>query len=116
MTHLNKKQMSNAIYQPNKDEEVLEDETIAYTFLLRKVNPSDDEAYAKEVTFNGYTTFYVKSYNNRLFNPLGLNDERIHSLSRIRFVSVPKKVYADYLRFLESKNPVWLTHAERKNK
>jgi len=119
MGHTSDRDINDSIFK-QKPKTTPDDSTIAYTLLLKEVEPTDDVAYAKEVIYNGFKTFYVKSSQSRLFNPFGMYDENTENKSRNglrkwKFIAVPKKAYDHYLKFLKTKNPVWLSNAEREN-
>jgi hypothetical protein len=80
-----------------------------------------DFAYAKTVTVNNKTKFFVKRGDHgKLFNPIGMSDEWTHRDFRNKtgkkqwnFMEVNERVFTFYIRFLKSKNTAHHMNAER---
>ena len=80
-----------------------------------------DLAFAKAVTVNGRTRFFIKQGDNgRLFNPIGMTDQWTHNKFRHHtgskqwnFVEVSPRAFGFYLDFLRTKNTAYHKNAER---
>ncbi len=111
---------------PNeKNVAVEEDErsVIAYTHLANHSLEDEKETFAKAVTVGKKTTYWIlHGLQSTLFNPYGFDSE---DFTRSRasvtrkgkreyvFKKVEEQVFSYYLKFLKTKNPLWLRHAER---
>ena len=86
-----------------------------------RVSEDSDYIYAKSITRNGNTNFYVKSNRyNKLYNPTGMYTEGQHKRfnkmigsNEFKFKRVNLRVFELYTSFLKTKNTAWLNNAER---
>jgi len=78
-------------------------------------------AYAKAVDKAGQKKYYVKMSNEgKMFNPIGMMHEhhskqidRQRGRNVFEFTEVNLQAFNMYVRFLQSKNTAYLSHAER---
>lgn len=122
------------IFNPDK-ERVLIDETkesiVYYTMVgLQDYIDSDNrpvvtddmsKVYAKSVTTNGSTKFYIKTGTyGKIFNPIGMFSEGKNNKfvartgkNEYEFKNVNQNIFDMYINFLSTKNLAWLNNAER---
>lgn len=70
------------------------------------------KAYAKEVVSHGKPTYYLKSYNNAPFDPLGSYANR-ETLLETTLKKVNREVFDNYLIYLKTHRSIYLTKAQR---
>ena len=75
-------------------------------------NPNE-QFYAKSVTKTGDPVYYVREHAGALFNPEGMYARKNFKPDEIKMRRVAKKVFDLYMLFLQTKNPVYLTKAQR---
>ena len=81
----------------------------------------NSDAYAKSVTGNTKTRFFVKrGRHGKLYNPIGIYSEgtanrQLRHTGRFEweFKESTEKVFNFYIKFLKTKNSAWLNNAER---
>ena len=126
MARISNEDMDKSLYKPApKNTNEIQDKdsrgVVAYTILLKEVEEDDPSAYAKTVWANDKTIYYVKQNKyGGLYNPNGMYSEG-NASKELRhagrpnwvFISVGRKVFNYYLKFLETKNEAWLINAER---
>lgn len=123
--------IENFIYRPdsNKENEVNKE----YYFTSQEfsqdfdkdnncyITNDDSKGLAKKIFRYNKTIYQIKTTNNNeLFNPFSkLDREKSYSFldnvvrRRDKFINVSSLVFEYYLKFLVTKNPLWLTKAER---
>ena len=148
---INVRDLTNAVFRPREEEKVVNldnDGVIVYTMhgtgdfvdedgfsILRDKKSRNNfnektvikaeqrpNAFAKKVTINGKSRFFVKQgRNGKFFNPLALipSDSkqyiRTHGKDEWNYYEVNNKVFKMYLNYLKTKNNAWLVSAEREN-
>lgn len=117
--------------QRSAEEELQDQDTIFYTIFGKhdwlddegfpRVNKEAPDAYAKSISGNTKTKFFVKRGRyGKLYNPIGLYSEGTAN-KQLRHAGKPEwefreeteKVFDFYIRFLKTKNSAWLNNAER---
>ena len=117
--------------QKPADEELREQKTFFYTIFGKhdwlddegfpRVNEEAPDAYAKSISGNFETKFFVKRGRyGKLYNPIGLYSEGTAN-KQLRHAGKPEwefkketeKVFNFYINFLKTKNSAWLNNAER---
>jgi hypothetical protein len=79
-------------------------------------NTIDSFTCAKTETYENRSRYAIRIDNNhRLFDPLGMFAERQVRASEIRFKNVTKECFDLYIKYLVTRNKVWLANAERKS-
>ena len=72
-----------------------------------------DSAFAKTVTSNGGTAFYIKYGRGELIDPYNTDSFRSHSGPLFKFKKVCQKSFDAYITYLTSKNRWYFTQARR---
>lgn len=115
--------INEAIFQPkssdsNKDE-IKENGTIAYTLLGKEIDENNELAYAKKTTFSNRTKYFIKSNAYGFLNPFDLYgvkpNKEYQGKKEWEFSEVTNKVFEYYMKFLTTRNKIWLNHAERED-
>jgi len=70
------------------------------------------DAFVKVVDNNGYKTYYVKFGRGELLDPLGA-DKGKHNRPYFDYKKVNEKVYAYYMKYLETRERIFLTRSRR---
>ena len=117
--------------QQTIEEEIQEQQTFFYTIFGKhewideegfpRLHNENSDAYAKSVTGNTRTRFFVKrGRHGKLYNPIGIYSEgtankQLRHTGRLEweFKESTQKVFNFYIRFLKTKNSAWLNNAER---
>ena len=141
MARINQTEADKAIHstkenRKNKPVESYHDPTpekdiIFYSFLgdhdyleqneFPAVYEEDSRVLAKKTIGPRIDTYEIKfDHHNQMFNPIGLytnkSDKiflRKRDIERQRFVKVDKDVFENYVKFLSTKNALWLARATR---
>jgi hypothetical protein len=71
-----------------------------------------DKVYAKIVHEDKKETFYVKTYDNAIFDPLGRLSNRENVLET-KMKRVSKSTFDYYVMYLNTNNSIYLTKANR---
>lgn len=100
-----------------------EEDNIINDLSIRTID--DEKVYAKKITRNDGSIKYMirLDYSAKLYNPLSIYDksdqsqgtEFLNSVCRSnkKFKEVNAKAFDWYIKFLNTKNTVWLLNAER---
>ena len=77
------------------------------------ITGENEKFFAKLVTRDGSTTYYVREHGGLLFDPNGpYKNKRFHP-EEIRMVKVRPNIFNDYMLFLTTKKETYLRSAER---
>ena len=72
----------------------------------------NEKVYVKTVLNRGNLAYYIKTYNNELFDPLGIYAKREHVLET-KFSLVSKDTFDFYMVYLKTNKSIYLTKAQR---
>ena len=78
------------------------------------VFPSDkDQAiFAKQVEGTKQYVYYVMTYNNNIYDPLGPDSNREYNLNK-ELKKTNKEAFDHYISYLQSNNRIFMTKAQR---
>jgi hypothetical protein len=135
MSRFTKRDLANATgYQTKRNDlptRVVNKSAIIYYTIFGKHTFTDEEgnpviedekkAYAKVIQNRNGTTYYIKvESDGRPFDPLGLYASReehrlnqVRGKDSVRFTKTNEVVYNFYIKYLRTKNRVYLKNAER---
>lgn len=72
----------------------------------------NEKVYAKVVSNHGVPAYYIKTYNNELFDPLGTYAKREYVLET-KFRRVDKNTFDFYMVYLATNKSIYFTKAQR---
>jgi uncharacterized protein YpbB len=72
----------------------------------------NEKVYAKVVSNESVPAYYIKTYNNELFDPLGTYAKRENMLET-KFKRVDKKTFDFYMVYLSTNKSIYFTKAQR---
>ena len=72
----------------------------------------NEKVYAKVVSNGSNSAYYIKTYNNELFDPLGIYAKREHMLDT-KFSRVEKPTFDFYMVYLKTNKSIYFTKAQR---
>lgn len=100
----------------NTNESVNKSTTETYNQSGQITTNSKDIIYAKyqSIDLNNKTQnkFFVLTSNGNLFNPIGIDSHRINTV-RKELKATSKQTFDYYLKYLQTKNVIFLRRAER---
>ena len=77
------------------------------------VASTKEKVFAKIVESEKNNQYFIKTYNNEIYDPMGLNSNRERFLqTKLRRVS--KDTFDFYLIYLQTNNSIYLTRANRR--
>ena len=79
---------------------------------LGQTAESNDLIFAELIDGPVQKVYYVLTYNNLLYDPLGPDSNREHNLST-KLKKTSKNTFDSYVKYLQSKNRLHLTQAQR---
>lgn len=89
-------------------------EEVDYNKNGRQVTTSKEKVYAKSVTSpNGNVTYLICTYNNEIYDPMGMNANRERYLDT-KLKRVSKDTFDFYMIYLQTNNSIYLTRASRR--
>lgn len=100
---------------PDDIEEFLTPDDTTYIFYSKDGNVTEDEVGAScayIATTKGKEGLYIKSMRGNLFDPFGMDESKINSIS-IKFSKVSSETFDHYLKYLKTKQNNSLTWAGR---
>jgi|TARA_B100000073_G_C23687307_1_gene554998 predicted aldo/keto reductase-like oxidoreductase len=78
-----------------------------------QVASTKEKVFAKIVESEKNNQYFIKTYNNEIYDPMGLNSNRERFLqTKLRRVS--KDTFDFYLIYLQTNNSIYLTRANRR--
>jgi|GEM_PF-3873600 len=100
--------------QPGNREIVKEKSKDHYTFYGKSGNFVDEsEAFAKTITYDTVTHYFVWIWKGDLYESYGHEILRRGQDNNAKSVKVSRKVFESYLKYLKTKNRIYLTTARR---
>jgi hypothetical protein len=72
-----------------------------------------DKVYAKYIESEKETVYFIKTYQNQPFDPMGSNSSREKYLET-KFKKVSKDTFDFYLIYLQTNNSIYLTRTNRR--
>ena len=86
------------------------------TFLFdktgTKVISKREKSYAKKVCGNSGESFYIITYEGVPYDPWGMHSHRENYI-QAEFKKVSRKTFDFYMMFLQTKNSLYMTRAQR---
>lgn len=79
----------------------------------KEVSLSEEKVFAKIIDSNSGVSYYVNTYNNQIYDPLGINANRERYLDT-KLKKVSKDTFDFYLIYLQTNNSIYLTRANRR--
>ena len=73
---------------------------------------TDDKVFAETKQGSAQTVYYVLTYNNSLYDPLGTDSHREKTL-KTTLKKTDKATFDYYRHYLEERNKVYITRAQR---
>jgi len=92
---------------------------ISKTPSVLSFNRSGEQAQKKEkvlakiVANDSRDLYYIRSYRNDVFDPLGAHGDRLQYDDQITFLKVKKDIFDLYVSYLKTKNNLYFTKAQR---
>lgn len=96
----------------NHDEEINVHKEIDFNKHGKHVNNPKEKIFAKVVVSDDNNFFFIDTYQNEIFDPIGLNANRKNINTKLKKVS--KDTFDFYLIYLQTNNSIYLTRANRR--
>jgi hypothetical protein len=97
-----------------QDEPIVDEfEEIWFNKDGKEILGENEKFYAKSLTRDGSTTYYVREFGGTLFDPTGTYSRKRFHPEEIKMPKVNKNVFDFYMMFLNTKNNIYLVRAER---
>jgi hypothetical protein len=87
-------------------------EEILYGRTGQENTGKNEKVYAKVVSNRGIPAYYIKTFNNELFDPLGIYAKRENMLET-KFLRVEKNIFDFYMVYLATNKSIYFTKAQR---
>jgi len=78
----------------------------------KQVIKPTEKVNARILTKNSNKLYFIETYNNQIFDPIGINSSRKNLETKLKQVS--KETFDFYLIYLQTKNSIYLTRANRR--
>lgn len=89
-------------------------EEVEYNKNGRQISASKEKVFAKSVTTqDGVSTYLICTYNNQIYDPMGMNANRERYLET-KMKKVSKDTFDFYMIYLQTNNSIYLTRASRR--
>ena len=78
----------------------------------KKVMSQREKSYAKKITNTSSDTYYIITHEGVPYDPWGMHSHRENYIDA-KFKRVSKKTFDFYMMFLQTKNSLYMTRAQR---
>lgn len=100
----------------SKEQFEVPETTFAEVFYGKGGNECDErECFARHYIINGGSTYYVWHYKGSMYDPNGGDSIRRHS-PMAKLTKVTKETFDLYIKFLKTRNQIYLTMARRNSR
>jgi predicted aldo/keto reductase-like oxidoreductase len=97
----------------DQTEEIKVNDEVDFNKNGKQVASTKEKVFAKIVQSEKNNNYLIKTYNNEIYDPMGLNSNRERFL-QTKLKKVSKDTFDFYLIYLQTNNSIYLTRANRR--
>jgi hypothetical protein len=97
----------------DQTEEIKVNKEVDFNKNGTQVSSTKEKVFAKIVESEKNNNYLIKTYNNEIYDPMGLNSNRERFL-QTKLKRVSKDTFDFYLIYLQTNNSIYLTRANRR--
>lgn len=96
-----------------KNEQQKESKEVTFNRKGAHTSSSSEKVFAKIINSEKALQYYINTYNNEIYDPMGINSNRERYLDT-KLKRVSKDTFDFYMIYLQTNNSIYLTRANRR--